>query len=628
MTANKTIYIEDLQTEYSLPEDVELSSHHSASYIETLKQINRLPFSRLEINYADDVWDFSAVSTLNIQKSSFRFRFMRMGNSVFKDDVKNYVLLSVLENKLKIQVLNSRYHVIINFLLYVEKNHIYHVEDITVPIVKKYVEKIRKNSSLTVIRDKKTFLKHFFMQYSANFKDILSVGMLELFKQDDPKAYKAYQEEHRTQDIPKDYFNKFMAAIIQVMNDETKSPYDRAVACIFVILSQTGLRIGEILGLEVGSLYTKTIFNGEKAHYLEYRTWKRESGNNVSTTSFTYINELTFEAYNVLVLINKEKREKFGYKYLYMGGRRATKKSFPISPEDFAPTLKRFLINLDEWGLLETVNLDPDRYPTLHVYNETYKNTRRSGAKSEKVNTITAPESQQFRYHCCSVLAEKGVPLEYIQRFMSHLTNDMVRYHILPQTSPQENMEFSLRTLREVVSGKTKILGDNKGISEKINEFIEKNNFNVATDLDEICERLSKMIPIRQKTGGVCIKSSQLRDCSMDAKTNEFYCAYGVCPNIVHFYYMVDITYRQCKELQETITLNEKRGHKKQVQKEKNMLQSITNRRLLPELKELKAVIERDGVAKTYEMHPEVQPIVENLDVVEKEAVEWSTKSR
>ena len=181
--------------------------------------------------------------------------------------------------------------------------------------------------------------------------------------------------------------------------------------------------------------------------------------------------------------------------------------------------------------------------------------------------------------------------------------------------------------MQEVVSGKTKILGDNKGLSDNINEFINANHFNVATDLDEICKILAKKIPIRQKTGGVCIKSSQLRECSMDAKTNEFYCAYGVCPNIVHFYYYADITYRQCKELQETININRARGHMRQVEKETNMLYNIAKTRLLPELEDLKSVIERDGFESVYEMHPEVQPIVENMDTIEKEAITWSTKN-
>lgn len=93
-----------------------------------------------------------------------------------------------------------------------------------------------------------------------------------------------------------------------------------------------------------------------------------------------------------------------------------------------------------------------------------------------------------------------------------------------------------------------------------------------------------------KKTGGVCIKHSMLRECSKDAKTNEFYCAYGVCPNIFHFYYMADVSYRQAKELVETININKSRGLMRQVQKESHMLQTIINQKLMPELTELRNV--------------------------------------
>ena len=206
-----------------------------------------------------------------------------------------------------------------------------------------------------------------------------------------------------------------------------------------------------------------------------------------------------------------------------MGGIHVTSQSFPLDSNDFARAALRLFVNFDNNGLLSTVNLSPDIYPTLHVFKNGNRKISQSGQFIyEKIQTVTFPDTQQLRFHCCTELAEKGVPLEYIQRFMSHLTSSMVRYHILPKSSPQEDMEFSLKTLQEVVSGKTKILGDNKGLSDNINEFINANHFNVATDLDEICKALANKIPIRQKTGGVCIKSSQLRECSMDAKTMNF----------------------------------------------------------------------------------------------------------
>lgn len=634
MQTSNAIYLTELQCNYTLLNDFTLNSKQSNSYIHALKALNKLPFDKFDIYYSDDLWDFSLASNLNIMKKSLKFNFGLMENSAFKDDVKNYVLLSILENKTKIQTIHKEFYAIKTFLLEVEnKYHVYNIEDISIPIVKGYLTMIRDTSSVVQLRRIKTTLKTFFMQYSANFKDVASKGLLNLFEQDDPKAFKAYQYAHRSQDIPKDYFNQLVSACIQIMNDETEALHDRGTACLYIILSQTGLRIGEILGLRVGCIHTTSIFNGEEAHYLEYSTWKRENGNNTSTSALTYVNELTYEAYNILIQIYAERRQKFDLDYLYMGGKNPSKKSFPFNSETFKHTAFRFFIKLDNMGLLEAVNLAPDKYPTLHVFNPGVPNMVRNGKTrpgktlSEKVNTVTFPDSQQFRFHCCSVLADKGVPLEYIQRFMSHLTSDMVRYHMLPQSSPQEDMEFSLKTLREVASGKTKILGDNKGLSESIKKFIEENNFKVATDLEEICETLAKKLPIRQKTGGVCIKSSQLRECSMDAKTNEFYCAYGVCPNIVHFYYMADVTYRQCKELQETININKERGHMRQVEKETNMLYTITKKRLIPELEDLKAVIKRDGFESVYEIHPEVQPIVENMDNIEKEAITWSTKN-
>lgn len=626
---NTAIYITELQIDYEIPEEVTINNSQFSNYIDTLKKINRLPFSKGDIYYSDDYWDFSSFSDLNIATKNLRFNFGLMNDSVFKDDVKNFVLISLLENNQKIQTIHKNFLNLKSFFLDMESTyHVYDIKDITIPIVKDYLQQIRKLNSVVKLRTTKSVLRGFFMQYSANFSQIATKGMLDLFDHDDSRAFKSYQQAHKTQNIPKQYFDALVSACVKVMNDTDAPIYIRGAACVYIILSQTGLRIGEILGLHVGALHTTTIFNGEKADYLEYFTWKRENGNNTASTALTYINDLSRKAYDVLMDIYSGRRKEFELDYLFMGGKHPSRSSFPYHSESFKKIAFQFFIYLDSNGLLESVNLPVDQYPTLHRFNTKSDRVLRSKRLPDQpVESLTFPNSQQFRFHCCSVLAEKGIPLEYIQRFMSHLTDDMVRYHILPQNTPQEDMDFSLKTLREVVSGKTKILGGDKGLSEKINQFIEKNNFNVATDLEEICKNLSEKIPIRQKTGGVCIKSSQLRECSIDAKTNEFYCAYGVCPNIVHFYYMIDITYRQCQELLESISINEARGHKRQVEKEKNMLYNITTSKLIPELQELKTVIERDGLETVYESHPEVQPIVERLDEVEKEAQLWSTKN-
>ena len=628
MPASNAIYITELQDTFTIPEDTTFNDGSASPFIDAIKKANRLPLSKGDIFYSDDLWDFSGYTSLPVNKKNFKFYFSSMGDSPFKEDVKNFILISILENKLKLQSIYKRFGHIKSFFSFIETNyHIYNVKDISTPIVKGYIQTVRDSGSVTKLRDTKSVLKAFFLQYSVNFADTIPNGMLDLFEQDNYRMFREYQLEHRTKDIPNAYFDLFEAACIQMMNDPSVPFYHRGTACVYILLAETGLRIGEILGLNTHALKTNRIFNGEEANYLEYFTWKRENGNNTKTSAITYINKLSRKAYDNLISIYKDRRKDYGLDLLYMGGKLAQASSFPYDSERFKKIAFQFFIELDSRGLLKTVNLPNDEYPTVHRFNvENNKHNRSARLPDVDVTTLTFPTSQQFRFHCCTVLANKGVPLEYIQRFMSHLTDDMVRYHILPTKAPQENMDFSLKVLREVVSGKTKILGGDKGLSDRIQQFIEKNHFHIETDLDAICEKLAKNIPIRQKTGGVCIKSSQLRDCSIDAKTNEFYCAYGVCPNIVHFYYMADVSYRQCKELQESIRINNERGHKRQVQKEQNMLFNIASNRLAPELVDLKAVISRDGLESVFTLHPELKDIIENMEEIEKEVAVWTSK--
>jgi hypothetical protein len=201
----------------------------------------------------------------------------------------------------------------------------------------------------------------------------------------------------------------------------------------------------------------------------------------------------------------------------------------------------------------------------------------------------------------------------------------MQGYYVRPEAGDvQENKDFSLDILRDIVTGDALPLGpDAKGLIEKINEFIVKNKFNIETDLETIVSKLAEDVPIRQKLGGVCIKSSLFRECSIDAETNELYCAYNVCPNVFHFYYMVDLTYQQFTELKKTMDLNEKRGLIKQVKKDKNMLSAITRKRLIPELKELHRMIDKKGIEDVIKRHPDLLYVIENSDKVQEEVEKW-----
>lgn len=645
MAGTNVVTLTEIGVDYKFPDGFFINTGKSSSYIDALKEINHLPFSKGDIYYSDDKWDFSQFTTRNISKDGMRFSFGPVMGTL-KDNLKNYVLIKVLENKAKIQSINRFYSELKKFFIFVQQKHIYNAEDIPVSMVKDYLQFVRDSGSLTALRFAKSVLKDFYLQYSANFKDIASAGLLNLFVQDSYKEFKAYQEAHKSKEIPQEYFDRFIAACVHMLNDEGLDISYRGAAGVYIILSQTGLRIGEILGLTDHALKTIRIYDGQEANYLEYKTWKRENGNNTFSIERTFVNDLCKNAFEILLFIYKERRETLHMNYLYMGGSNMkTANFFPLNNKSFHAQSLRLLAKMDDLGLLETINLPDDLYPTLvyRTLNHSKLAIPSRFPKGTAIKTITYPSTQQFRFHVCTELYRKGVSLKYIQRFMGHLTFDMTKYHINTTSRPQEDMEYSLQILHDVVSGKTTILGDSKGLSERIQQFIAENNFHVEKDLDAICEKLALKIPIRQKTGGVCIKSSLLRECSTDALTNEFYCAYGVCPNIVHFYYMVDISYRQCKELEKIIGINriretafynerrkkittsEKALYPKQIQKNINMLCTITTKRLIPELEELKKMVSKYGVAHIYMEHPELKDIIENLDTIEEEVEKWKS---
>lgn len=264
MGTNNAIYITELQTTYTLPEEVTLNSNHTKSYIDTLMVLNKLPFNGLDIYYADNIWDFSSAIKLNIHKSSLKFNFGLMNNSVFTNDMKNFILLTLLENKIKIQTIHNRYLTIKDFFLFAENNyHVYHVEDITVPIVKAFLQKIRDEDSVTKLHDVKSSLRAFYMQYSANFKDITSKGLLALFEQDDAKAYRAYQYSKRSKPIPKEYFNKMLSACITVSNDENQTLSNRGLRAFISFSVKQDYVLVKFLDF-VQIVYEQQLFSTEK----------------------------------------------------------------------------------------------------------------------------------------------------------------------------------------------------------------------------------------------------------------------------------------------------------------------------------------------------------------------------
>ena len=133
-------------------------------------------------------------------------------------------------------------------------------------------------------------------------------------------------------------------------------------------------------------------------------------------------------------------------------------------------------------------------------------------------------------------------------------------------------------------------------------------------------------IPIRAKNGGFCIKSNPRRECRHDAKTDEFMCAYGCCPNHCHMYFMLAITYKKVQTLIKTYEYNLKSGFKNASEKEAYKLNYAIINELLPEIKETRKEIQLRGVEAIVQAHSEMKSIINDIDKIEQEALQWKSK--
>lgn len=625
MKNNNAIILDKKQVIPYLDQEFIEKASDSPTVLDGLKRLNKLPFAHCNCYYSDDIWDFSNYATPGISPSFCRFHFKKI-DIHYREMAKDYCLCKLLENKEKVQVIVSKIvKTLKHYFNYLSANHVYDITEAPYYLINKCLEDECSQFNPSKLWEFKSTLRDFYLCYSANVKEIMTSELETLFTSGDYKLLSAYREQHKTQHIPSDFYNKWVSSCIKVIDNNGLPIYLRAAACIEIIISQTGLRMGEVLSLTINSVRTIKIFNGEEANYLEYKTWKREKGNKTVSTVKTYVNELTKKAVVTLEELYDKERKSSNTNYLFLGDTsKNLKLQLPFVPISFVKYLQLLCIYLDDQGFIELINTPSTTYPMLSKAKPT-QGVPKKKSDETPIKTIMTPTSQQLRFYVCTDLHNKGVPLKYVQKFMSHLSPQMAAYHVNETTTHQENMDYSIKVLREIVSGDSKLLGDSKGLSDRIQDFIKENNFHVEKDIDTISSLLAKKIPIRQKTGGVCIKSSLLRDCSIDAKTNEFYCAYGVCANIFHFYYMINITYRQCKELEESININTANGHMRHVQKESNMLKTITTKRLEPELNELKDMIEKHGIEYIYQKHPDIKELIENMDIVEEKVKTWKS---
>lgn len=594
-----------------------------------IKELDLLPIKKVAIRFSSDTWDFTPLLTEKQDRTIFFFSDVPYS---FKDTLKFYVYHKITrDRKLRIRTINTQFKSIRLFVRFLDNRHITSLEFIDSEIISDYIKYLyhdKENTYSTILKyviDIKSMIDFY-------VKNMANIDLSSLFNTLDKSISKlislnlSVREENKHQNIPSKYYNNLLSTSISLMRNPDLDEITRGYGAFIVLISQTGLRISQMLELKVNAVSKAELSDVDSASYfLEFTSKKIKT----ITTCRTVLNSLGYEAFSILQEVFSDYREQLNTSYLFCPNH---SEILPIPQGVFMRKYKLLIATYGhDIGAINVGDMYPEltsvRFDNFKKHDFSNKLLTELGIDYSDSDVISYPTMHQFRVHLCTYLYNKSVPLKFIQKYMSHLNEEMSDYYIRrPEYSKQDD-EFSKEILKVIVKEDTKPLGDgSSALISKIDDFIKEGKFNVVKDIDLLISALKGKMPIRQKTGGVCIKSNIDRDCRVDEQSDEIYCAYGVCPNHFHFYIMADITYNDCITLIKTIEYNRAEGYPRQANKELGKLKSIIEKALIPEIEQLEFEINRKGYNWIKENHENLVPIMDNLDKIKEEIIEWKNK--
>lgn len=588
-------------------------SKDSQAYLTAFRNVfPTIPMRDQRIAFSDDIWDFNSYF-ININDPFYKFIFTELSPEI-KDYFKFFVLYGIM-GKRKISTIATRYSaaksIVLNIFSLTQHNSIYLItnDDIEFEIHRRNVSNGTAHALYEAMYQVCCFLIN-------NYKMPLLINTDRLKELGVKYSEKGKAENSKLPDIPDEYFNAILTSAIQVMRESTQGYNFRVIACAIVMLSQLGMRLGDLLALTITQLFFIELPKTKrKAYYIHYKAHKPSKPHDAMLEFDIFSNALCTEAYQTLLSIRSQCEFASQTDFLIILNKQSanTKIEFPLAKQRFLIEHRRFIYSQlpkmcqQKWDGINDVSFIPKQ-------------------STEKL-TAYFPDTRQYRVHLCTKLYEHGIPLAYIQRYMGHLSEYMLGYYVRPKDTYQESIKFSEKVIKEIAAEDFTPLGGVSGpeIKTSIQKFIADNHFNVETDIEAIVKSFGDKVIIRGKTGGVCIKTS-LMPCARDTRTNEMFCAYNLCPNLFHFFYMADISYMDFRTLQQTYETMRTSKKDKAAQKELNKLKDLCHRRLIPELNELDKELERKGQQMIIERYPSLVDIVENRTAIQEEVESWMMK--
>lgn len=574
-------------------------------YEEAFKSVlEYVPNSDNKITYSENVWDFNDYYK-DINSKDYIIYFNKASED-YRDYLKMFVIYKITQ-KSKVSTIKTRIFCFISIINSIKNEQNKPFSLITTDDIKNEIESRNIISSTKHNLYVAAYLIYEFI--IKNYELSLPVDINELQKKSAEDRAISKKESTKIPNIPEDYYSIILTKAIETLDNEKASYNRRMTAGLIIIETQTGLRTQDLLGLKVSDLHEKKLpVSDVMCNYLHFQTRKPSKAHSDMLEFDIYASQLCADAFNKMSILRKKcvyKNEP--YLYVLDSSKNSTNK-YPIETN-------RLRIEYRKFFLEELKNLTCEKWEGITPVNHI------QGGKTYKLNI---PEIRQYRVHLATALYNNGVSLNYIKKYLGHLSEYMLGYYVRPKNPGHENAKYAERIVKKIAGDDMTPLGSmGAELKQNLQQFIKEGKYNVKSDTSKILNDLGENLVIREKGPGLCCIKTTIIPCKYDARTDKMLCAFGTCPNIFHFFDMINVSYMQFHELQNSYQKNKDNGFKRAAEKELNKLKSFCKGRLTPELDELERVVKTKGLSAFVKQYPDLQYYATNIDNIRKEIQLW-----
>lgn len=576
-----------------------------------------VPYNGLQpVYFADDFWDFNdgtrrtdaAKSTVDFTTCAENYRTL----------AKQYCCHLVLIGKTKARSFCLFTKIAIQFFNFLEDNAVHNIEDVTLDILKQYLEDEKAKNDKNYREKMRKIIREILSMYAGDDLDLFSHDIMNYLA---PDSKNTRSLSTKTALLPREWVHQFISICIKIMDNEEEPLIIRALAGLYIIECETGLRCGELLHLRVSDLKKEYVYRHPSDtsfdlvyNYILFDAWKQAQGTgNVKVE--VHMSDLAVKAFKTLEKIYAPYRTE-DKDFLYYGpvdGPRFNIKNVPYTPGSSLNHRRVFFDYIDKYTPTVNVTLPNIQNTQIEAHTISYHSEEHS---------LAMPSMTQFRVYFATELYRKGVTLDYIEKYMGHISDVMRGYYIAQEEAKKRSHMIALDMVRSVASGDATLYGgqDPQGLTEKL-RTIDPSLLSITRE-EELGNYVKKNYAIAPKSYGYCIKAGKDRRCGDDSE-DKLLCALGYCPNIHYVYYNANVCLQEIRNLLHSIDINKKNRQRCAVTQCIGSLNNILDTAFIPMLTEIRKHIINEGKDIVIKKHPKLKEIVDTIDTLEIEVQEW-----